>query len=85
MSTEENVTKLSNLLKNTDILVLIAHGNEGGLSPKDVLELAFTSKAIFEIVSNNSGVWKHFYESYKLETPSNTTMSSFLNDYKSKM
>ena len=84
-NTEENVSKLIDLIKNTHILTLIVCRSDEGLSPKDVLELSFTSKSIFEIVSKNNDVWKHFFTRYNLEVPSDPTLSSFLNGYKSKL
>lgn len=81
--TEENETTIVNLLKNEHILALIVCEEEG-LSLKDVLELAFTSKDVYEIVKKNSDVWKHFFDHYKIDIPSDISLASFINEYKSK-
>ena len=77
-------TNLSDLIKETQILALIVYGSGEGLPLKDVLELSFTSKPIYEAVSKNNDVWKHFFTRYNLEVPSNPTLASFISEYNSK-
>lgn len=80
-NTEENATTL---LENEHVLSLIVCGGEG-LPLKDVLELAYASKRIYEVVGKNNRVWKHFSERYKLEITDEPTMTSFFNVYKSQL